>query len=118
MAVQMFLIHPKDNDDDHARETIAEFIAQRGGFILMATSFGSLIAAFGDMYLESVKAHHMVEFAGGVTLNPGAPGAAVLQRLFAENVAAQLAGRTAAEKQPDVGPGYRPIRWHNGKENA
>jgi hypothetical protein len=109
MAIQMFLIHPRDADDDHARESIAEFIVQRGGFVLMATSAGSLITAFDEIHLSSVKALSIVEFAGGVTLDPAAPGAAVLQRLFAENVAAQLAGRPSNS----FPPGYRPLRWHN-----
>src|SRR5438309_1538897 len=60
MGVQIFLIHPKNNEDDYARESIAEYIAQHGGFILMATSYGSLIAAFDEAYLEGVKAHYLV----------------------------------------------------------
>jgi hypothetical protein len=122
MAVQIFLVHPKANDDDDVRERIAEFVAQRGGFILMATSYGSLLTAFDDQYLDTVKAHHLVEFAGGVTLNPNAPGAAALQRLFAENVAAQLVDRGMVQPGlpalaqpsplPDAFPlGYRPLRW-------
>lgn len=123
MAVQMFLIHPKDNESDDVREQIAEFIAQRGGFILMATSYGSLVTAFDEQYLDSVKAHYLVEFAGGVTLNPNAPGAAALQQMFAENVAAQLvergivpavppaAGHSAPAAPGVFPPGYRPLRW-------
>ncbi|MBL8058498.1 MAG: hypothetical protein JNK29_17475 [Anaerolineales bacterium] len=123
MTVQMYLIQPKDREADQARETIAEYIAQRGGFILMATSYGSLIAAFDDRHLEAVKAHYLVEFASGVTLNLNAPGAEALRQLFAENVAAQLVergltqpGRPAANAPPPTAsggfpPGYRPLRW-------
>ena len=122
MAVQMYLIHPKHNDDDAARERIAEFIARRGGFVLMATSHGSLITAFDDGHIDAVRAHELVEFASGVTLNPDAPGAAALQRVFAENVAAQLAERGATPVRPGTSghpssvpaqgfpPGYRPMR--------
>lgn len=115
MMVQVYLVQPKDCEDDHAREAIADHIAQRGGFILMATSYGSLIAAFDDRYFESVKAHYLVDFASGVTLNPNAPGAAALRQVFAENVAAQLAERGINQPgRPAVGgfpPGYRPLRW-------
>lgn len=125
MAVQMFLIQPRDADDDAARETLATIITQRGGFILMATSHGSLIAAFDDAHLEAVKKHPLVEFASGVTLDPNGPGAAKLQRMFAENVAAQLRERgvnaaprpapaaapAPAPAPPGAGlPWFRPIR--------
>jgi len=131
MSVQMYLIHPRDHEDDRAREQIAEFVAGRGGFILMATSFGSLIAAFDEAYLNVVKAHHLVEFAGGVTLEPNAPGAAALQRMFAENVALQLASRgmvglgTGSPNPSDSSrsgafpPGYKPLRWpQRGEEGG
>jgi hypothetical protein len=129
MGIQMFLVHPKDNEDDGTRESIAAFIAQRGGFILMATSHGSLIAAFDDMHLEAVKGHYLVEFAGGVTLNPNAPGTVALQRLFAQNVAVQLAERgmvgsspasadKAASASGSFPPGYRPMRWPTHTEES
>ena len=125
MPSQMFLIHPHDRESEGAREEIATFIAQRGGFILMATSYGSLVAAFDDAHLEAVKHHACVDFAAGVSLDPNAPGAAALRQLFARNVAAQLverggpfdghAGDDAAAPAPPtqvpVGPAYRPLRW-------
>ena len=123
MAVQMYLVHPKENDDDQVRERIAEFIARRGGFVLMATSHGSLITAFDDSHIDAVRAHELVEFASGVTLNLDAPGAAALQRVFSENVAAQLAERGVIPGRPGTTgdpssvvargfpPGYRPMRW-------
>jgi len=120
MAVQIYLVHPKDNADDGARATIAEYIAARNGFILMASSYGSLIVAFDERYLSAIQSHHLVNFVGGVTLDPNAPGAAALRQLFAQNVALQLASRGAAA--PATGdsaqatedrfpPGYRPLRW-------
>ncbi len=123
MAIQMYLIQPKDNENDGARELIAEFITGRQGFILMATSYGSLIAAFDEIHLDAIKAHYLVDFVGGVQLNPQAPGATALQRVFAENVALQLVERQQAgpstrlpgaqpssESSP-YPPGYRPLRW-------
>ena len=119
MAVQMFLVHPKNADDDEGREQIAQFVAERGGFILMATSHGSIIAAFDDTYLESLKASIYVEFASGLQFDPSAPGASALQQVFAQNIAAQLRDRgvtpaapgTAGDPQPSFPPGYRPLRW-------
>ncbi|MBL8186867.1 MAG: hypothetical protein JNK38_02600 [Acidobacteria bacterium] len=127
MAVQMYLIHPKNNCDDKGREDIADFIAVRRGFILMATSHGSIIAAFDEQYLASVQAHASVAFAGGVTLNPNAPGATALRQLFAQNVALQLASRnggvpaTGDSAQAEEGrfpPGYRPLRWSVSDEGG
>ena len=115
----MYLIHPKDDCDDKGREEIADFIAVRRGFILMATSHGSIIAAFDEQHLASVQMHSLVAFAGGVTLNPDAPGAAALQRMFAENVARQLVSQgitqqdsPAQDEENSLPPGYRPLRWH------
>ncbi len=134
MTIQMYLIHPKQNEDDSAREELAAYIAQRQGFILMATSYGSLIAAFDDSLFEAVKAHHLVEFASGVTLNPNAPGAAALQQLFVQNMAAQLiergqvqpgGGRPGSTQPPRAAqaadrfpPGYRPLRWGSRNDLA
>jgi hypothetical protein len=127
MTIQLYLIHPKQNEDDNVREEIATYIAQREGFILMATSYGSLVAAFDDTLFETVKAHHLVEFASGVTLNPNAPGAAALQQMFVQNMAAQLIER--GQGQPEIPraartapptdrfpPGYRPLYWGSQNE--
>jgi hypothetical protein len=124
MAVQMYLVHPKSREDDATREAIAAFIVSRHGFILMATSYGSLIVAFDDQHLAAVRAHSLVEFVGGVTLNPNGPKADALRRVFAENVARQLTARQAAEAAPSpipspfspareaaFPPGYRPLYW-------
>ena len=119
MGVQMFLVHPKDTEDEEAREQIAQFIAQRDGFILMATSHGSIIAAFEEGYLETLRANVFVEFASGLTFDPGAPGASALQQVFARNIAAQLRDRgvipgvpgSADDRSHAFPPGYRPLRW-------
>ena len=112
MAVQLYLVHPEDNGNAAAREAIAEHIARLNGFILMASTYGSLVVAFDEAHLSAVQSHHLVNFVGGVTLNPNAPGAAALRQLFAQNVALQLSSRGtpvgAAEAFP---PGYRPLKW-------
>lgn len=118
MAVNMYLIQPKNAADDSAREQLAAFVANLGGFILMATSAGSLLVAFDEVHLSRVKQHDLVEFAGGVSLNPQAPGAAALQHKFAENIALQLPGR-ANQRAADPSskpagafpPGFVPLTW-------
>ncbi len=124
MGMQMYLVQPEDHHNDQARETIAEFIAQRQGFILMATSNGSLIVAFDDSYVDAVKAHPVVKFVGGVTLSPDGPAAMALQRMFAQNVALQLNDRGMVSQGSDTRfpdsasfpLGYRPLRWSRGYE--
>jgi len=126
MAVQMYLVQPQGSNNDQARVTIAEFIANRQGFILMATSAGSLIVAFDESYLDEVKAHPLVDFVGGVTLNPDRPGTAAIKRLFAHNVALQLRNRNMTPpgtgtnaSQPDpFPPGYRPLRVQKRDEKG
>lgn len=112
MTMQMYLVQPRSREDDAVRARLAEVIANLGGFILMATDYGSLIVAFDDQYVSAVRAHPLVDFVGGVTLDPQGPAADKLQRLFAQNIALQMAGRSqeasAASPYP---PGYKPLRW-------
>lgn len=122
MAIQMYLVQPTGERDDATRESIAEFIAERRGFILMATSHGSLIVAFDEDHLPAVKAHRLVEFVGGVTLDPNGPKTGSLLQIFSENVALQLASRPAAVVNPLPPPfstattpstplDHAPLRW-------
>ena len=117
MPFQLFLVHPRSRDDDDGRVQIAELVVARGGFVLMTTSYGSMVTSFYDTHLDAVRAHPLVEFVGGVTLDPNAPGAAALQRMFAENVAAQLVERGLVGPDGSVSsdagfpPAYRPLRW-------
>jgi hypothetical protein len=120
MAVNTYLVHLHDEhqDDDASRDDVAELIARLGGFMLMATSAGSLIAAFDERHLGQVKAHRSVAFCGGVSLDPRGRAADRLSALFARNVAAQLVTRQAeprspAGPQPEFPPGYRPLRWRD-----
>ena len=124
MAVQMYIVQTREAESDQEREVIADFIAQLGGFVLMATSAGSLIVAFDDQYVNALRGHQVVDFVGGVSFSPEGPLVERLQRLSAENIASQIVeqrGVVAPEtdvqapggsaKQPDFPPGYRPIRW-------
>lgn len=123
MAIQIYLVHPKDNTDDNARAVIADSIVSCQGFIMMASTHGSLIAAFDEQYLAAIKSHHMVDFVGGVTLDPNSPGSDALRQLFARNVAMQLASNGAASSsgnsdQANFPPGYRPLRWPTREEDG
>jgi hypothetical protein len=121
MAVDTYLVHLLDEhqDNDASRGDVAALIAQLGGFMLMATSAGSLIAASDEQHLGHVRAHHAVAFCGGVTLNPKGPAADRLRAMFARNVAAQLTTRQTArssptsQARPEFPPGYRPLRWRD-----
>jgi hypothetical protein len=127
MSVQMYLVHPRNSGDERTREEIAEFIALRNGFILMATSYGSIIAAFDELYVDALRTHSAVQFVGGVTLNPEGRAAAELKDLFARNVALQLAERAAQQpysapaSNPQslaYSPGYRSLRLVNAEERT
>jgi hypothetical protein len=123
MAIQMYIVQVKNGESESDRVAVAECIAGIQGFVLMATSAGSLIAAFDDRFADTVRSHPTVEFVGGVSFNPDGPLVERFQRLFAENVASQLTERGAqapetdvqapggSAKQPGFPPGYRPIRW-------
>jgi hypothetical protein len=124
MAVQMFLIHPKNNEDERIREILGEFVFRRGGFVLMATSHGSLIVAMDEIHVESVRKQPGVDFVGPVRLDPNGKLAAQLQQMFAENIAAQLADRVTTRPEVSPGdasrfpPGYRPLRWNRGNKSG
>ncbi len=120
MAVNTYLVHLHDEhqDDDASRGDVAELIVRLGGFMLMATSAGSLIAAFDEQHLGHVKAHRAVAFCGGVHVNPKGQAADRLRALFARSVARQLITRQAdpqplAGPSPEFPPGYRPLRWRD-----
>lgn len=120
MAVNTYLVHLRDHahDDDSARESVAELIHRVGGFILMATNAGSLIAAYDEQYAGLLSGHRSVAFTSGVSLNLQGEAAEKLRAMFAHNIAAQLAARggEAAPTAPSLPPnslpaGYRPLRW-------
>lgn len=98
MTIQTYLVVMKNNDDDQDREQVAEYISSRRGFTLMVTSRGSLIVALDDGHLETIRKHHLIKFVGGVTLDSNSPCAVELRRLFARNVALQLASRGNATR--------------------
>jgi len=116
-------LHDNSHDDESARESVAELIHSCGGFILMATNAGSLIAAFDEQFVGHLAAHRAVAFTSGVSLNPNGKAGEKLRALFAHNVAVQLAARDidpsggvvaatpASVSAESLPPGYRPLRW-------
>ena len=68
MAVQTYLIHLHDalQQDDAARDELADLTIHTGGFVLMATDAGSLIAALDDRHLPAFRQHRAVAFCGAV----------------------------------------------------
>ena len=114
MAVNSYLVQPHSQaqGDDEARMEIAELINSVGGFILMTTSTGSLIAAFDEQFVSLIQAHRAVDFCGGVTLDLKGAAAERLRLMFARNVAAQIGQRSEAGASPGYPAGYRPLRWH------
>jgi hypothetical protein len=124
MTTQLHFVQLKDRADEQARETVADFVAVRDGFVCMATSEGSLIVAIDDGHVDALRAHPLVEFASGVSLNPEGTAAAQLQRLFARNIASQLVARgwvpgTPDQEQPSpFPPGFRPLQWRTDAEGG
>lgn len=117
MSHQIFLIHLRAafQGDDAVREELAEAIHRSGGFILMAAGAAGLIAAFDDQWVGYFQKHQAVETCGGLSLDPQGKAADKLRRLFAANVAAQLASRTPAVPAPQdthTTPRHRPLTWH------
>ena len=118
MAIQMYLINLQADcaGDDDVRAGVAEEVARIGGFVLMATSTGALIAAFDECHVPRFQALPAVDFCGGITLDPNGAAADKIRNFFAANVARQLQGRCAPDADapqasPMFPPGYRPLPW-------
>lgn len=113
MAHQIFLLQlqPAAAHDDAQREDIARTVLQAGGFVLMAAGDEALIAALDERWLPLLRRHPGVALCGGLQLDPQGAAAEKLRRLFAANVAAQLAGGGAPTAEPDR-PRHRPLVWH------
>jgi hypothetical protein len=99
MAMQMYLVRPKDGAPEDTNEQIAAFVAQRGGYVLMATAAGSLILGMDDGHADALKAHFLVGFMGPVSFNPEGRATAQLQRIFATNVARQMLARNQVPEE-------------------
>lgn len=104
MPMQMYIIAQKGGySPDTARDLIG-LVRQCGGFVLMTTRTGPLIA-LDDTALPTVAKHPLVAFIGPVTLNPRGIAADRLQRIFAENLSKQISvdslGTLETKNTPD-----------------
>jgi hypothetical protein len=110
MPRQMYLVRAKENAPGDANEQIAEFVARRGGYLLMATASGSLIITVDDGHFDALKAHAWVEFAGPISFNPEGKATAALQRVFATNVARQMLAGGSGPIRPIRGAGSEDVQ--------
>lgn len=88
--MQMFMIALEGGYSDEKSRDVQRFVHEHGGFILMSTRTGPLIA-LPEEELPIVAKHPLVSFIGGVTLNPRGFAADRLARVFAENLSRQVA---------------------------
>jgi hypothetical protein len=93
--MEMLLVRPRDGAPPGVDEQIAEWTATHDGLILMATAAGSLVVALPRAHKEQLRAHPLVGFVGGVTLQGDGKAARALKQRFAENAARQLVQRHA-----------------------
>lgn len=91
--MDMFLVRARDDAPAQAIEEIAEYAAQHGGLVLMATAAGSLVLGMPPGGKDVLERHPQIGFVGGVALDPSKPGARALHQQFALNAALQLVGR-------------------------
>lgn len=115
MSHQIFLIgiRAELQDDEGVRDELAGLLHRLGGFVLMATGSGALIAAFDDQWQPLFQQHPAVAHCGALSLDPQGAAAVKLRHLFAANVAAQLAARGGLDAgAPAQGPVHRPLVWH------
>jgi hypothetical protein len=99
--MQMYMIAQAGEVTEESSRQVQRFVRQCGGFILMTTRTGPLVA-LEDTRAGEVAKHPLVRFIGPVTLNPRGLAAEQLQRVFAENLSKQLdfANLGGAEPSP------------------
>lgn len=87
--MQMWIIAQKGEYSPESSRQLQEFVHEHGGFTLMVTRTGPLVA-LEDSQAAVVQSHPLVDFMGPVHLNPHGFAAKQLQQIFAENLAKQL----------------------------
>jgi hypothetical protein len=98
MALQMYIVTLKGGYSDESSRAVQRFIRQCGGFILMVTRNGPLVM-LDDSKVGPVDKHPLVEFIGGITLNPRGYAADRLKRVFAENLSKQIVVETEGDAE-------------------
>ena len=89
MSMQMYIVTFKGGFSQAASRDVQHQVRRLGGFILMVTSNGPIIA-IDDANAASVGKHPAVAFLGPVSFNPRGRAAQALERVFAENLSKQL----------------------------
>lgn len=95
----MFMIALKGGYSDESSRDVQRCVREHGGFILMSTRTGPLVA-LPEQEVASVSKHPLVAFIGGVTLNPRGFAADRLARVFAENLSRQVTLEPAGGEIP------------------
>ena len=89
MAMQMYIVTFKGGFSQESSRSVQHHIRKLGGFILMVTRNGPLIA-IDDSQAAAVGKQPAISFMGGVNFNPRGRAAEELQRIFAENLSKQV----------------------------
>ena|SRR6266404_2115390 len=89
MGMQMWMIQQKGEYSQESSRELQHFVRDCGGFILMITKSGPLVA-LDDSQTATVEKHPLVAFMGPVHLNPRGLAAERLQQIFAENLSKQI----------------------------
>jgi hypothetical protein len=87
--MQMWIVVQRGGVEEGSSRALQHFVREKGGFILMVTRTGPLVA-LDDSVAPEVERHPLVEFMGPVALNPRGLAADRLERIFAENLSRQL----------------------------
>jgi hypothetical protein len=99
MSMQMWMVVQRGGVQDPASSReLQHFVRERGGFVLMVTRTGPLVA-LDDAVAAEVEQHPLVEFMGPVALNPRGIAADRLERIFAANLSRQLDPEAVARLQ-------------------
>ena len=105
MAIQMYIVTFRGGFTQDASRDVQLHVRQLGGYILMVTPNGPLIA-IEEQLAPKVASHPLVEHFGGVTLDPRGRAAQYLQRLFADNLSKQIGYEPKSSSSPPEGGSY------------
>ena len=89
MAMQMYFVALRGEFSQEASREMQQLVHDRGGFILMVTKNGQVVA-MEDSQVPVIAGHPTVKSVGGVTLNPHGFAAERLHQIFMENLSKQL----------------------------
>ena len=89
MGMQMYIVTFKGGFSQEASRSVQQHIRKLGGYILMVTANGPLVA-IDDSQSAAVARHPSIAFMGGVNFNPRGKAAQALERIFTENLSKQI----------------------------